>query len=355
MTRPVRHEHVEYVGEPGSGTTTLVTAVRRLTGSESELSAALSWPAHTPAEKKLISRRPAGIVLVLDAGSGLTARGGALLGLARRVGVRHVSVFVNKADLLPDPQLREVVGLEIREALTAHGYAGEETPLVFGSAHDAKTVNALLRTLEAAVPSPDEAADRPFLMPVEDTFHLKDRPASHRLVVTGRIEQGTVHPGDTLELVGLGEPGRTVTATAVERLCRAPDNVSLTLTGTTPEDIARGQVLTTPGTATAHTEFDAEAYVLPEHDGGLDVTFFGRPEAQFHFRTTDVTGRVTALRQDGDVREFTRGGHVSMTVRLTAPLAMRAGTPFSMRVSGKAIGPGVVTRVVAPAVKPDQD
>ncbi|MBB5119961.1 EF-Tu/IF-2/RF-3 family GTPase [Streptomyces eurocidicus] len=355
MTAAVRHEHaehIEYIGEPGSGTTTLLAAVTRLTGPAGER----PWgrPPHTPAEKKLISRRPAGIVLVLDATAGVTPRVGELLALAGRVGVRHVSVFANKADLLPDPQLREVLRLEVQEALTAHGYPGGGT-VVFGSARaaltgDAEAVNTLLRGLETTVPSQDEAMNRPFLMPVEDTFHLKDRPASRRRVVTGRVERGTVRPGDVLELVGLGDPGRTVTVTAVESLGKdvdtatAGDNIGLALADTTP---VRGQVLTTPGTATAHTEFEAEAYVLPEDDGGLAVTFSARPEAQFYFRTTDVTGRITTLRQDGDVRESTRGGHVSLTVRLTAPLAMEAGTPFSMRVSGKAIGPGVVTRVVA--------
>ncbi|MCD9144382.1 EF-Tu/IF-2/RF-3 family GTPase [Streptomyces albireticuli] len=357
----MRHEHVEYAGEPGSGTSTLRAAVARLTAPAGERPRRL--PPRAPAEKTLISHRPAGLVLVLDAGTGMTARGGELLDLARRVGVRHVSVFVNKSDLLPDPELREVLRLEIRESLSAHGYAGGAAPIVFGSARGAlagdtegtEAVEALLRGLDPCRPGPDDdTMNHPFLMPVEDTFHLKDRPASRRLVVTGRVERGRVRPGDVLEVVGLGEPGRTVTVTAVERFRESPetaaagDNAGLVLGGTTPEAAPeRGQVLTTPGTASAHTSFEAEAYVLPEDDGGLAVTFSGRPEAQFHFRTTAVTGRITTLRQAGAVRESTRGGHVSLTVRLTAPLAMETGTPFSMRVSGKAIGPGVVTRVVA--------
>ncbi|MFF7725804.1 EF-Tu/IF-2/RF-3 family GTPase [Streptomyces sp. NPDC008001] len=340
---------VEYVGLPGSGTTTLIEAIARVTGHVpmTQHFTALDWPPRTSGAMKLTRGDRHAVVLVLSATDGPTSATGELLRLARAVGVEHVAVFVNKSDLLPDRELRQVLALEIRDLLRRHAYPADEVPIIFGSARQEADVERLLAAT-AGFPAAPHERDMPFLMPVEDVF---TRSGPHpRMVLTGRIERGVLKVGDEVEYVGLRASG-TATVTAVEKFgeyletAEAGENVGLELRGVTRQDVERGQVLAAPGTATTHSVFEAEVYVLPEDDGGRDVTF-ARRRAQFYFRTTDVTGEITALRQGGQDLDVCRGGPASLTVRLAEQIAMEKGMRFSIREAGTAVGGGVVTAIL---------
>ncbi|MCA6091886.1 elongation factor Tu [Streptomyces sp. SCA3-4] len=342
---------VEYVGAPGSGTTTLTGAIARATGHvpTARHFTALDWPPGTSGAEKLTrGHRRRAVVLVVSATDGPTPATAELLRLVRAVGVEHVAVFVNKADLLPDPELQQVLALEIRELLRRHAYPAEVVPIVFGSARQPSAVEELL-TVMSGFPAAPRERDMPFLMPVEDVFPLSGRRP--RTVLTGRIERGVLRVGDEVEYVGLSTSG-TATVTAIERFrgertewAEAGENIGVELRGVTREDVERGQVLAVPGTATAHSAFEAEVYVLPEDDGGRDVTF-ARRQAQFYFRTTDVAGQIVVLRQDGQDIDVSRGGPAFMSVRLAEQVAVEKGTRFSIREAGKAVGGGVVTAIL---------
>ncbi|MFI9237087.1 EF-Tu/IF-2/RF-3 family GTPase [Streptomyces sp. NPDC053079] len=340
---------VEYIGAPGSGTTTLIEAVARATGHVpmARHFTALDWPPRTSGAMKLTRGHRCAVVLVMSMIDGPTPAVGELLRLVRAVGVEHVAVFVNKADLLPDRELQQVLALEIRELLRRHAYPADEVPIVFGSARQPSAVEELL-AVTADFPAAPRERDMPFLMPVEDVFTRSGpRP---RTVLTGRIERGVLRVGDEVEYLGLSTSG-TTTVTAIERLrerteqAEAGENIGLELRGVTREDVERGQVLAVPGTATAHSAFEAEVYVLPENDGGRDVTF-ARRRAQFYFRTTDVTGQIVVLRQGGQDIDVSRGGLTFMSVQLAEQVAMEKGTRFSIREAGKAVGGGVITAIL---------
>ncbi|MFQ6198431.1 GTP-binding protein [Streptomyces sp. NPDC000405] len=341
---------VEYVGAPGSGTTTLIEAVARATGHVpmTRHFTTLDWPTRTSGAEKLTRGHRHAVVLVISATDGLAPATGQLLRLVRAVGVEHVAVFVNKTDLLPDWELQQVLELEIRELLRRHAYAADEVPIVFGSAQQPSSVEGLL-AVTAGFPAAPRERDMHFLMPVEGVFALSGpRP---RMVLTGRIERGVLRVGDEVEYVGLSTSG-TAAVTAIERFrgertewAEAGENIGLELLSITREGVERGQVLAVPGTATAHSAFEAEVYVLPEDEGGRDVTFVRR-RAQFYFRTTQVSGQIVLLRQGGQDVDVSWGGLTFMSVQLAERVAMEKGMRFSIREGGKAVGGGVVTAIL---------
>ncbi|MGK5543572.1 GTP-binding protein [Streptomyces sp. URMC 127] len=341
---------VEYVGAPGSGTTALVEAVARATGHVpvTRHFTALDWPPRTSGAKKLTRGHRHAVVLVISAADGPTPATEELLRLARAVGVEHVAVFVSRTDLLQDPDLQQVLELETRELLRRYAYPADQIPIVFGSALQPSAVEELL-AVTAGFPAVPRERDMPFLMPVEDVFSSSG--PHPRTVLTGRIERGTVRVGDEVEYVGLSTSG-TATVTAIQlsrgeraEWAEAGVNVGLELLGVTREGVERGQVLAAPGTATARSAFEAEVYVLPEDDGGRDVTFVQR-RAQFYFRTTDVTGQILLLRQSDQEIEVSTGGLTFMSVQLAEPVAMEKGMRFSIREAGKAVGGGVITAIL---------
>jgi elongation factor Tu len=274
--------------------------------------------------------------------------------LARQVGVPHIVVFLNKCDMVDDPELLELVELEVRELLSSYEFPGDDIPIIKGSAlcaledrdpkmgHDA--VLELMRAVDSYIPQPERPKDRPFLMPIEDVFTISGRGT----VVTGRIERGIVKVGDEVEIVGLRPTTKTI-ATGVEMFRKlldqgeAGDNVGVLLRGTKREEVERGQVLAKPGSITPHTVFTAEAYVLTKEEGGRHTPFFANYRPQFYFRTTDVTGTV---RLPEGTEMVMPGDNVTMEVELLAPIAMEEGLRFAIREGGRTVGAGVVAKII---------
>ncbi|MDP9386306.1 MAG: elongation factor Tu, partial [Actinomycetota bacterium] len=272
--------------------------------------------------------------------------------LARQVGVPYIVVFLNKADMVDDEELLELVEIEVRELLSAYDFPGDDVPFVVGSAlkaldgdeeYKAKIIE-LAEQLDSYIPEPERALDRPFLMPVEDVFSITGRGT----VATGRIEQGVVNTGDQVEIVGIREKTDTTVVTGVEMFRKildqgqAGDNVGCLLRGTKREDIERGQVLCKPGSITPHTRFKAEVYVLKKEEGGRHTPFFNGYRPQFYFRTTDVTG-VANLPEGTEM--VMPGDNVAMEIELIQPIAMDAGLRFAIREGGRTVGSGVVTDI----------
>jgi elongation factor Tu len=274
--------------------------------------------------------------------------------LARQVGVPALVVFLNKVDMVDDPELLELVELEVRELLKGYQFPGDDIPVVKGSAlsaledRDAEGIGEaavleLMAAVDAFIPQPERAVDRPFLMPVEDVFSISGRGT----VVTGRVERGVVKVGEEVEIVGLKATVKT-TVTGVEMFRKlldsgmAGDNIGALLRGTKREDVERGQVLAAPGSITPHTGFQAEAYVLTKEEGGRHTPFFTNYRPQFYFRTTDVTGVV---KLPEGVEMVMPGDNVSMDVELIAPIAMDEGLRFAIREGGRTVGAGVVAKI----------
>jgi elongation factor Tu len=273
--------------------------------------------------------------------------------LARQVGVPALVVFLNKMDLA-DPDLVELVEMEVRELLSSYKFPGDEIPIIKGSAVAAledktpeigeKAILELMAAVDAYIPQPARALDRPFLMPVEDVFSISGRGT----VVTGRVERGIIKVGDEVEIVGLKDTVKTI-VTGVEMFRKlldsgqAGDNIGALLRGTKREDVERGQVLSAPGSITPHTQFKGEAYILTKEEGGRHTPFFTNYRPQFYFRTTDVTGVVKL--PDG-VEMVMPGDNVSMDVELIAPIAMDEGLRFAIREGGRTVGAGVVSKIV---------
>src|SRR6202035_296591 len=274
--------------------------------------------------------------------------------LARQVGVPSLVVYMNKIDMVDDPELIELVELEMRELLSSYGFPGDDIPVVQGSAlaalegrdpevgHD--TILALMKAVDEYIPQPERAKDRPFLMPIEDVFTISGRGT----VVTGRVERGIVKVGDEVEIVGLRPTAKTI-ATGVEMFRKlldqgeAGDNIGVLLRGTKREEVERGQVLAKPGSITPHTVFMAEAYVLTKEEGGRHTPFFDNYRPQFYFRTTDVTGSVKLPEGTEMVMP---GDNVTMEVELLAPIAMDEGLRFAIREGGRTVGAGVVAKII---------
>ena len=275
--------------------------------------------------------------------------------LARQVGVPHIIVFMNKCDQVDDPELLDLVEMEMRELLSANGFPGDELPVVRGSAlnalqtddwqsEDAKCILELLDACDAYIPDPVRETEKPFLMPIEDVFSISGRGT----VVTGRVERGIVKVGDVVEIVGI-RPTTSTTVTGVEMFRKlldqgqAGDNIGALLRGVKREDVERGQVLAAPKSITPHTKFKSEVYVLGKDEGGRHTPFFTGYRPQFYFRTTDVTG-VIALNEG--VEMVMPGDNATFNVELICPIAMEKGLRFAIREGGRTVGAGVVTEIV---------
>jgi len=317
----------------------------------------IDCPGHADYIKNMITgaAQMDGAILVVSAADGPMPQTREHILLARQVNVPAIVVFLNKIDLVDDPELLELVELELRELLTKYGFPGDEIPIIRGSALGAaehpddpkaiKCIEELLKAIDDYIPEPVREVDKPFLMAIEDIFSIEGRGT----VATGRIERGTVRVGDEVEIVGFStEPRRTV-VTGVEmfnktlEVGQAGDNVGCLLRGIRKEDVERGQVLAKPGSITPHTTFEAEVYVLSKEEGGRHTPFFSGYRPQFYFRTTDVTGTVNLL---GGVEMCMPGDNVPLSVELISPVAMDEGLRFAIREGGRTVGSGVVTKVI---------
>jgi elongation factor Tu len=313
-------------------------------------------PGHADYVKNMITgaAQMDGAILVVSAADGPMPQTREHILLARQVGVPYIVVYLNKADQVDDPELLELVEMEVRELLDSYEFPGDDTPIITGSALKAiegdtsdigePSILKLAEALDSYIPQPERAVDGAFLMPVEDVFSISGRGT----VVTGRIERGIVKVGDELEIVGIKDTAKT-TCTGVEMFRKlldegqAGDNVGVLLRGTKREEVERGQVLAKPGSITPHTKFEAEVYVLSKDEGGRHTPFFNNYRPQFYFRTTDVTGAVELPEGTEMVMP---GDNVKMTVSLIAPIAMEEGLRFAIREGGRTVGAGVVAKIV---------
>ncbi len=314
-------------------------------------------PGHADYVKNMITgaAQMDGAILVVSAADGPMPQTREHILLARQVGVPALVVFLNKIDMVDDPELIELVEMELRELLSSYQFPGDDIPIIKGSALCAledrnpelgeQAILALMDAVDAYIPQPVRATDRPFLMPIEDVFSISGRGT----VVTGRIERGVVNVGDEVEIVGIKTTVKTV-VTGVEMFRKlldrgeAGDNIGALLRGTKREDVERGQVLAKPGSITPHTKFKAEAYILTKEEGGRHTPFFTNYRPQFYFRTTDVTG-VVQLPEGTEM--VMPGDNVSMDVELIAPIAMDEGLRFAIREGGRTVGAGVVASITA--------
>ncbi len=313
-------------------------------------------PGHADYVKNMITgaAQMDGAVLVVSAADGPMPQTREHILLARQVGVPAIVVYLNKVDQVDDPELLELVELEVRELLSAYEFPGDDIPIVKGSALKAlegsdeelgrASVIALMAAVDEYIPQPDRPKDRPFLMPIEDVFTISGRGT----VVTGRIEQGIVNVGDEVEIVGIKETRKT-TCTGVEMFRKlldqgeAGDNVGVLLRGTKREEVERGQVLAQPGSITPHTKFKAEAYILTKEEGGRHTPFFTNYRPQFYFRTTDVTG-VVHLPEGTEM--VMPGDNIAVEIELIVPIAMDEGLRFAIREGGRTVGAGVVAAII---------
>jgi elongation factor Tu len=312
-------------------------------------------PGHADYIKNMITgaAQMDGAILVVSAADGPMPQTREHILLARQVGVPSLVVFLNKVDMVSDPELIDLVEMEVRELLTKYQYPGDTTPIIKGSALKATQGDAeaeaqimeLMNKVDEFIPTPDRPIDKPFLMPVEDVFSIKGRGT----VVTGRIERGQVKINDTVAIIGI-KATKEVVVTGVEMFrkqlddAQAGDNVGLLLRGIEKEDVERGQVLAKPGSITPHTKFDAEVYILTKEEGGRHTPFFSGYRPQFYIRTTDVTGEIKL--QEG-VEMVMPGDNAKMSAELIVPVAMEEGMRFAIREGGRTVGAGVVTKIVA--------
>jgi elongation factor Tu len=313
-------------------------------------------PGHADYVKNMITgaAQMDGAILVVSAADGPMPQTREHILLARQVGVPYIVVYMNKADMVDDAELLELVEMEVRELLSEYDFPGEDTPIVVGSALKALegdeselgkgSIRKLLEALDVYIPEPKRDIDQPFLMPIEDVFSISGRGT----VVTGRVERGRIKVGEEIEIVGIRDTQKT-TCTGVEMFRKlldegvAGDNIGVLLRGTKRDDVERGQVLAKPGTITPHTKFEAEVYVLSKEEGGRHTPFFNGYRPQFYFRTTDVTGAVDLPQ---DVEMVMPGDNVKMLVSLIAPIAMEEGLRFAIREGGRTVGAGVVAKVI---------
>lgn len=313
-------------------------------------------PGHADYVKNMITgaAQMDGAILVCSAADGPMPQTREHILLSRQVGVPHIVVFLNKADMVDDAELLELVEMEVRDLLNEYDFPGDDTPIIIGSALKAlegdtseigvPAIEKLVDALDSYIPEPQRDIDRPFLMPIEDVFSISGRGT----VVTGRIERGIIKVGEEIEIVGI-RPTTKTTCTGVEMFRKlldqgqAGDNVGVLLRGTKREDVERGQVLAKPGTITPHTRFEAEVYILSKEEGGRHTPFFKGYRPQFYFRTTDVTGEC--ILPEG-VEMVMPGDNIKMEVRLISPIAMDEGLRFAIREGGRTVGAGVVAKIV---------
>ncbi len=324
--------------------------------SENRHYAHVDCPGHADYVKNMITgaAQMDGAILVCSAADGPMPQTREHILLARQVGVPYIVVFLNKADMVDDDELLELVEMEVRELLDSYDFPGDDTPVIIGSALKAlegddseigtQAIDKLIDALDTYIPQPERAIDGDFLMPVEDVFSISGRGT----VVTGRIERGVVKVGEEIEIVGIKDTLKT-TCTGVEMFRKlldhgeAGDNVGVLLRGTKREEVERGQVLCKPGSIKPHTKFEAEVYILNKEEGGRHTPFFQGYRPQFYFRTTDVTG---ACDLPEGIEMVMPGDNVAMTVTLIAPIAMEEGLRFAIREGGRTVGAGVVSKVI---------
>jgi len=313
-------------------------------------------PGHADYVKNMITgaAQMDGAILVVSAADGPMPQTREHILLARQVGVPYIVVYLNKADMVDDEELLELVEMEVRELLDQYEFPGDDTPIIVGSALKALegdpsdlgagSVVKLVEAMDSYIPEPERALDQPFLMPIEDVFSISGRGT----VVTGRVERGRIKVGEEVAIVGIRDTVKT-TCTGVEMFRKlldegvAGDNVGVLLRGTKRDEVERGQVLAKPGTITPHTHFECEVYVLSKEEGGRHTPFFNGYRPQFYFRTTDVTG---ACDLPEGVEMVMPGDNVRMTVKLIAPIAMEEGLRFAIREGGRTVGAGVVSKVI---------
>ena len=310
-------------------------------------------PGHADYVKNMITgaAQMDGAILVIAATDGAMAQTREHILLARQVGVPRIVVFINKCDMVDDPEMLELVEMDVRDLLTQYGFDGDNTPFIFGSAlkalegdpkYEAK-IDELLDAVDEYIPTPERDTDKPFLMSIEDVFTITGRGT----VVTGRVERGQLKLNDEVEIVGLHDTKKTV-VTGIEMFrkqldyAEAGDNAGVLLRGISREEVQRGQVLAKPGSVTPHTTFECEVYVLSKEEGGRHTPFFTNYRPQFYFRTTDVTGVVTLPEGTEMVMP---GDNVKMHIELIAPIALEEGTKFSIREGGRTVGAGIVTKI----------
>ena len=323
-------------------------------------------PGHADYVKNMITgaAQMDGAILVVAATDGPMPQTREHILLARQVGVPYIIVFMNKCDQLDDPELQELVEMEIRELLSEYGFPGDDTPIVKGSAlqalefaqgdHSAdeiknspacKPIFDLMAAVDSYIPTPERDDVKPFLLPVEDTMTISGRGT----VATGRVERGVAKVNDPAEIVGLTEEAKTTVITGLEMFrktldeAQAGDNVGALLRGVDRKDIERGQVIAKPGSVQPHTEFEGQVYVLKQEEGGRHSPFFNKYRPQFYFRTTDVTGSIELPK---DVEMVMPGDHVTISVKLITPIAMEEGLRFAIREGGRTVGSGVVSKIV---------
>jgi len=313
-------------------------------------------PGHADYVKNMITgaAQMDGAILVVSAADGPMPQTREHILLARQVGVPYIIVYMNKCDMVDDPELLELVEMEVRELLSKYEFPGDSIPIIKGSAKLAlegdkgelgeQSILKLAEALDSYIPTPKRAIDQPFLMPIEDVFSISGRGT----VVTGRVERGVIKVGDEIEIVGLRPTQKTV-CTGVEMFRKlldegqAGDNVGVLLRGTKREEVERGQVLAKPGTITPHTKFKAEVYVLSKEEGGRHTPFFNGYRPQFYFRTTDVTG---SIQLPAGTEMVMPGDNITMDVALIAPIAMEEGLRFAIREGGRTVGAGVVAKII---------
>ena len=324
----------------------------------------IDCPGHADYVKNMITgaAQMDGAILVVSAYDGPMPQTREHILLARQVNVPKIVVFLNKVDLVDDPELLDLVELEIRDLLNKYKYAGDDTPVIRGCAIQAMRAESLddpscgpivelLKAMDEYIPIPKRETELPFLMPVEDVFSIKGRGT----VGTGRVERGKVHVGEEVEIIGLAKDTRKTVVTGVEMFNKtldegqAGDNVGVLLRGVEKKDLERGQVIAAPGSITPHTKFHAQVYVLTKDEGGRHTPFFAGYKPQFYFRTTDVTGGVLALMSEsGKPAEMCMpGDNITMDIEIINPIAMEEGLRFAIREGGRTVGAGVVTKVIA--------
>ena len=311
-------------------------------------------PGHADYVKNMITgaAQMDGAILVVSAADGPMPQTREHILLARQVGVKHIVVFLNKADMVDDSELTDLVEMEVRDLLTEYDFPGDKTPIISGSALKAlegdkeniDKISELVTSLDSFIPEPVRETDKPFLMPIEDIFTIQGRGT----VVTGRIERGEVKVNEEVEIVGIRDTSKTV-CTGVEMFRklldegRAGENVGILLRGTERDDVERGQVLAKPGSITPHTKFEAQIYVLKKEEGGRHTPFFKGYRPQFYVRTTDVTG---AVELPAETEMVMPGDDLSITVELISPVAMEEGMNFAIREGGRTVGSGVVSKII---------
>jgi elongation factor Tu len=355
LATPISYADITKGGTVRDETKTVTIAVSHVEyQSDKRHYAHIDCPGHADFIKNMITgaAQMDGAILVVDASEGPMPQTKEHVLLARQVGVPAIVVYLNKVDLVDDPELLELVEMEVRDLLNKYEFPGDKTPVVRGSSKKAlagdpeaeKSIQALMDAIDAFIPLPTREVDKPFLMCIEDVFNIEGRGT----VVTGRVERGVLERMSDVEIVGLKETRKTV-ATDIEMFrklldkANAGDNVGVLLRGTKKDEVERGMVLAKPGSITPHTHFKAEVYVLSKEEGGRHTPFFSNYRPQFYFRTTDVTGTVTLPQ---GVEMVMPGDNVSVVVKVIAPVAMERGQRFAIREGGRTIGAGRVTEVI---------